>query len=82
MTDTQEQFTIPPENTDVQFYFGGSPATNQPPEGGVVSGHNKKNPPFSGHTGTTEPHLFFSHLAPLQYPLLYTFFSRRLWHGR
>ena len=31
-------------------------------------------PPFSGHTGTTEPHLFFSHLVPLQYPLLYTFF--------
>ena len=50
---------------------------NQPTSrGGVVSGHNKNRvfAPFSGHTGTTEPHLFFSHLVPLQYPLLYTFF--------
>ena len=45
---------------------------------GLVSGHNINRvfPPFSGHTGTTEYHLFFSHLVPLEYPLLYTFFPR------
>ena len=33
----REEFTIPPRNTDVQFYFGGSPATTQPSEGGYTA---------------------------------------------
>ena len=75
----QEAFTIPPGNTDVQFYFGGSPATNLPPDRGEVdSGHNKSRFlfPFSG---ILEPPNLFSppHLAPLQYPLLCTYFWGR-----
>ena len=34
---TREEFTTPPRNTDVQFYFGGSPATTQPSKGGYTA---------------------------------------------
>ena len=60
----REEFTIPPRNTDVQFYFGGSPATTQPSEEGVDSGHIMEIGcffSFSGHTRIlepTKPHFF------------------------
>ena len=36
----QEWFTIPPENTDVRFYFGGLRQPTNLQMGEVYSGHN------------------------------------------
>ena len=66
----------PQETPTVQFYFGGSPATNLLPEmGGLDSGHDKSRspPPFPGILES--PNLFFSPSGPSSVPLtLHIFF--------
>ena len=62
-----------------RLLFRGSPATNQPPDGGGIQRTQYKSvkkiprpPPFPGILESPNLTLSFSHLVPLQYPLHFT----------